>query len=302
MYIVGLYRSFQPHFITQSNLKKKLSQFSNLDKDDILSRVNYYNKLEKGSTSSGFFLRDFKLVRPKAYFFDTHEYTRYFKDNLKINYCFGDVIHIPENPSIVKSRPIKGENQNSVLLNLDKKRHFVFLKDKIPFQNKKNILLFRAAVHQEHRMRFMKMYYNNPKCNIGQINKRGGYPEMLVDKMSIEEHLDYKFILCLEGNDVATNLKWVMSSNSLAVMPEPSYETWFMEGKLIPNYHYVKIKHDFSDVEERMQYYIEHPEEALEIIKHANEYTKQFQNKKREDLISLQVLKKYFENTGQSIN
>lgn len=301
MYIVGIYRTIQPHFITQARLKKKLSQLSSVDQEYIFARVNYYNKLNACNIGSGSCLKDFKLVRPKAYFFDTHQYTRFFNDSLKINYCFGDVTHIPENPSLVKSRPIKGENQNSVLLNLDKKRHFVFLKDKKQFIDKKNILLFRAAVHQEHRMRFMKMYYNKPLFDIGQINKRGGYPEMLVDKISIDEHLDYKFILCLEGNDVATNLKWVMSSNSLAVMPEPTYETWFMEGTLIPNYHYVKIKDDYSDVEERMQYYIAHPEEALEIIKHANEYTKQFQNKKREDLISLLVLKKYFENTGQRI-
>lgn len=74
--------------------------------------------------------------------------------------------------------------------------------------------------------------------------------------------MDYKFIMALEGNDVASNLKWVMSSNSIAVMPRPTCETWFMEGKLIPNYHYIEIKPDFTDLEERLKYYIEHPEEA----------------------------------------
>ena len=39
----------------------------------------------------------------------------------------------------------------------------------------------------------------------------------------------HKFILCIEGNDVASNLKWVMSSNSVAVMPKPKFESWFME-------------------------------------------------------------------------
>ena len=41
-----------------------------------------------------------------------------------------------------------------------------------------------------------------------------------------------------------------MSSNSVAVMPKPKYESWFMEGKLIPDYHYVLIKDDYSDFEE----------------------------------------------------
>jgi hypothetical protein len=90
-----------------------------------------------------------------------------------------------------------------------------------------------------------------------------------------------------------------MSSNCLAVMPLPKYETWFMEGTLIPNYHYVLIKDDYSDLEERMNYYIEHTDEALNIIQNAHNYVDQFRNKKREDLISLLVLKKYFEKTGQ---
>lgn len=59
---------------------------------------------------------------------------------------------------------------------------------------------------------------------------------------TIREHLDYKFIMAIEGNDVASNLKWVMSSNSLAVMPRPTCETWFMEGTLIPDYHYIEVR------------------------------------------------------------
>jgi spore maturation protein CgeB len=90
-----------------------------------------------------------------------------------------------------------------------------------------------------------------------------------------------------------------MSSNSLAVMPRPKYETWFMEGTLVPNDHYVLIKDDFSDLEERLTYYIENPEEAIEIARNANEYVNQFRNKKREDVISLLVLDKYFRETGQ---
>ena len=40
--------------------------------------------------------------------------------------------------------------------------------------------------------------------------------------MPISEQLCYKFIFCIEGADTATNIKWVMSSNSLCVMPKPN--------------------------------------------------------------------------------
>ena len=127
------------------------------------------------------------------------------------------------------------------------------------------------------------------------------HPEWQRGKLTIGEHLDFKFIMSLEGNDVASNLKWIMSSNSIAVTPRLTQETWFMEGTLIPNYHYVEVKEDFSDLEERLTYYIDHPDEAEAIICHAHEYVKQFFDTKREKLISLLVLKKYFEITNGSI-
>ena len=66
----------------------------------------------------------------------------------------------------------------------------------------------------------------------------------------------------MEGNDVASNLKWVMSSNSIAVMPKPKYETWFMEGLLIPDQHYILIKDDYSDLETRLKFFLDHPQKA----------------------------------------
>ena len=105
--------------------------------------------------------------------------------------------------------------------------------------------------------------------------------------------------MCVEGVDVATNLKWVMSSNSIAIMPRPKIESWFMENKLIPEKHYIEIKDDYSDLESKIKYYVKKPEKCKIIIKNANQYVSQFKNKSREDLISLLVIEKYFHFTGQ---
>lgn len=43
-----------------------------------------------------------------------------------------------------------------------------------------------------------------------------------------------------------------------------------------------------------MDYYTSHPDEAQAIIDHAHEYVEQFKDKKREEIISLLVLDKYF--------
>ena len=105
--------------------------------------------------------------------------------------------------------------------------------------------------------------------------------------MSIYQQLAYKFIFCIEGVDTATSIKWVMSSNSVCVMPKPKYETWFMEGTLKPDIHYVEVNDDFSNAEEKIKYYSEHTDEALKIIENAHVHVNQFKNSKREIAFAL---------------
>lgn len=274
----------------------------------ICDRVDYYCKLQPlAATPAG--LTPLAELRPgtlqSAYFIDAYEHTRYFDDALLWHIEQGDVTEVPEVPSILKSRPIAGDVGNSVVMKLNKYRHFLFLKDSIPFREKRNQAIFRSNINYHHpnyvkREAFVERWFGSEICDVGVINNHPRIrPEWHVERITEYDHLDYKFILCLEGNDVATNLKWVMSSNSLAVMPQPTYETWFMEGRLIPNYHYVEIKPDGSDLAERVQYYIDHPEEAEQIVRNAHAWIDQFRDKRREKLISLLVLDKYFRHTKQ---
>ncbi|NME66944.1 lipopolysaccharide biosynthesis protein [Flammeovirga aprica JL-4] len=280
------------------------------EQEYIDARVDYYMKKEtnfstsKQATSVG----EFKLDNHgSAYFFDLKSRIKYFNPWLKIDFIFGDVIHIPEVPSIVKSRPISDQNENSILLKLNKIRHFNFVNDWIKFENKKDMLVTRGNVFNNHdnRLLFLEKYFNHPLCDIGKVNFSEANAENYTDnrfikeKMTIEEQLHYKFIYCWEGNDVATNLKWVMSSNSIAVMPTPTMETWFMEGKLIPDYHYIHVKDDLSDLPEKIEYYSKNTKKALEILKNAHRFVEQFKNDKREKKIELLVLDKYFRASTQ---
>ena len=177
----------------------------------------------------------------------------------------------------------------------------MYVKDTKSFTEKQDRAIFRGKIRQSRlRTKFLEKFFGHPMFDCGVVGKNEGCPdEWMAPKRTIHQHLDYKFIMALEGNDVASNLKWVMSSNSIAVMPRPTCETWFMEGKLRPDYHYIEVKEDSSDLEEKLNYYIAHPEEAQQIIAHAHEFVAQFRNPEREELISLLVLKRYFELTGQ---
>ena len=281
--------------LPRSFFNYKRSEFST----EALKRINYYNKLDHQYKLSTFHqLLSYK--RPKkhsAYYFDMMKDLRHFEGNKKFSYEFGDVTEVPSEPCFVKSRPICDDNQNSILLKLDRIRHFKFVKDDIRFQDKKDLLIGRGKISpkQTHRVKFYKMYFNHPMCNLGAVKSPLVNPDWNNKKLSIKEHLKYKFILSLEGFDVATNLKWIMSSNSIAVTPKLKYETWFMEGTLIPDVHFICIKDDYSDLEEKLNYYIENTDKALEIIKNANDYVKQFFCNKTEKNITLGVLEKYFE-------
>lgn len=297
-YIKGFGNRWLPTIRLQKRISSLKGKLSEAEIQSVTERVDYYCKLSEPFVPSGITkVRHLKMPRtPKAYYFDTYEYARFFDENLPIDYVFGDVTTVPPTPSIVKSRPVSEDNENSILLNLDKARHFVFVKNDKPFSEKKNLLIGRAAVYQPHRYEFYEKYFGHPLCDLGQVNDAGGNLDWRKPKIPISAHLDYKFILSLQGNDVATNLKWIMSSNSIAVMPKPTLETWFMEGTLEGGKHYIEIKPDYSDLEDQLNFYISRPELCLEIIKNAHRHCNRFFNKKAEDLCSLMVLEKYFAN------
>ena len=303
-------REYTPRIFARRQLNRLLREAErSADHDYIMQRADYYCKLSADSTydhrkwdDEAVSLRNQPMTGQKSYYFDAMEYARYFNGQLKWILRHGDITYVPELPTILKSRPIGDDNQNSVILNLDKVRHFLFVNDQKAWRDKRNVAVFRGdlGILKENRNVFMRRFADgqSPLVDAASTNRWDEHPEWQQPKLTIGEHLDYKFIMSLEGNDVASNLKWVMSSNSIAVTPRLTCETWFMEGTLRPNYHYIEVKDDFSDLEERLTYYIEHPAEAEAIIRHAHEYVDQFRNKQRERLISLLVLKKYFEITN----
>lgn len=306
----GVLRDATPRIITRARRSHWLKEIDSLDEQRrqvLENRVNYYCKLTRKTSlpANARILKNHTLRKKdvhSAYFFDTNEYTRYFPADLRWLHQDGDVTWVFEHPTIVKSRPIGDDNHHSVLINQDKTRHFLFINDPFTWEEKQNLVIFRGdAKGKANRRLFLELFVDNPMCDAKDTTRKDPDcpPEWRTDRMmSIYEHLKYKYIMSLEGNDVASNLKWVMSSNSIAVMPKPKYETWFMEGTLIPGYHYIEIKPDYSDFEEKIKYYNSHPDEAEAIISHAHEYVRQFTDKKFEKLVAIAVFDKYFRMTN----
>jgi hypothetical protein len=246
--------------------------------DEYNSDIDYYCKIKHPvRLQGGIKLSDVNLLKSSGYTYDLYNILYPFREELSFNFIPGDVTTIPDYPTFVKSRPIEGKNDNSVLLPLDSFRHFRFVNDRIRYADKLDGVVWRGAAYQEHRQRFLESCSGLSFMNVGNtaVPKKGNVP-FAKPKMSIKEQLKYKFVLSLEGNDVATNLKWIMSSNSVCIMPCPKYETWYREGTLIPNHHYIEIRDDFSDIEDVFARYVNDNHACELIINNAQDFVSNY--------------------------
>ena len=301
-------RDMLPDRLYAMRLNRELERCAAMyDRDYIADRVDYYCKLSRpvtlGSDSEPIGALQRK-GNPSTYYYDSREALQWFNPELRWHYLFGDIREIPAEPSVVKSRALGTDNSNSVLLKLDRCRHFVYINDHLQPEEKEDRAIFRGHIGtRENRALFCRMYADNPRVDAADTlpgaTEGHKHTSQMKPMMSFYEHLRFRYIMALEGNDVASNLKWIMSSRSAAVMPKPTCETWFMEGRLVGGVHYVEIRPDFSDLEEKMDHYSNHLDELRTIVDNANRYVAQFRDTRRERYIALLVMQKYFKMTNQ---
>lgn len=296
-YARNVVRDLAPQALFRSRLAGRLRQAS-LSDASVRERLDYYNKLQHAFVPSPDAVPVRRIpFRPSMYYYDLKEFARYFDPGLLIDLEFGDVIDVPKVPSIVKDRPIRDDNSNAVLMKLDKFRHFNMPADTMRFVDKRPAVVWRGELNNPIRTLFLEAVRDLPFCDVGSPKSTAAAYRK--PYLSIEQQRHYRYIVSLEGNDVATNLKWIMSSNSLCLMPPPTYETWFAEKQIEADIHYVPLAPDFSDLAEKMRYFEQHPAEAERIIAAANAYCRKFCYEQAEQAISLLVLYKYFVLSGQ---
>jgi len=257
--------------------------------------------------------RDLKEVIQQTHLDQLYRHKRikyYPRDRVEL---FTDV------PTLVKSRLITKDPHYSILCKLNIQRHFQMLTSvsslDIPFHQKTNRLVWRGTstgygfgndipYRSVSRETLVKTYAHslNPQLDIGLSGLvQGGkkthkYQPYLKSHLSIRDMLTYKYILSVEGNDVASNLKWALYSNSVVLMPLPMIESWILESHLIPNYHYILIQSDFSDLEQKIQWCDAHPDLCEQIIHHATEYIHLFMHQENEQYLMKKVLQYYLDH------
>ena len=298
-YAKNIFIDCMPPFVFRKQLDGILRRIDDSDASDVANRVRYYNQLKDYIKISERARKISRISMAQSfYYYDLKEHARYFSRKLRLSYEFGDVLELPDHPTIVKCRPIQADNANALIMKLDKLRHFYFPADDIAFEDKKPVAVWRGGEHNPKRVELMRRYRGHRLCDVGYTHVPPS-DSRHSPFLRPSEQMAYRYVISIEGNDVASNLKWILASNSLCLMPAPTYETWFMEGRLNAGEHYVGVADDFEDLEDKILYYETHPAEAREIIRNANRYVEQFRDEPREQLVSLLVLYKYFIATRQ---
>jgi len=179
-----------------------------------------------------------------------------------------------------------------ILWLLNKERHFGTLKHvgrwDMPWEQKRDAAVFRGHLtgitkkdsHVESclntpRCKLVYQSWNSSIVDAKLTSMLNVLPEIIQGanmtgaSVGVKELLQFKGLIFLEGNDVASGLKWGMLSNSVVLMPPPTITSWAMEELLVPWVHYIPLDPDLKDVEEKVQWMLDHPAGAQEISRRA---------------------------------
>jgi hypothetical protein len=84
-------------------------------------------------------------------------------------------------------------------------------------------------------------------------------------KITYKDQLKAKALIVMEGNDLATGLRWSLLSRSVVMMPPPTRTSWAMEEFLQPWVHYIPLNSNLTNVEEMVQWMRDNDQKAHRI-------------------------------------
>ena len=200
------------------------------------------------------------------------------------------------------ARPV--DTFHHVLLPFNSRRHFDFFEDRLSWEDKKASAIFRGSTTGDlwgpgGRGLLVKRWVKSSKVNIGfsKISNTRVPKTLIKGEIAKAKQLQYRMIVSVEGNDVASGLKWQMASRSVVAMCKPRVVSWFREDALIPWIHYVPLEESYSDLVEKLDWVNSNPKKSSDIVSAANSYCAKFMNTSREREVAKEVLRDYISLT-----
>lgn len=102
----------------------------------------------------------------------------------------------------------------------------------------------------------------------------------LKQKMPMNEQVCYKYLINMDGHTAPNRTSWILNSGCLMLLVDSLYndQTW-TDNNLKPWKHYVPIKSDLSDLEEKILWCRANDDECKKIVKQAKVFAKTYYNK-----------------------
>jgi len=214
--------------------------------------------------------------------------------------------------AVTKSRPITApKNRTASVVPVNVGRHFMHVRraiyEKLKFEHKIPIAVWRGTSTSFcwDQGPIVDRVRNIPECarwslvtrwsssNVSVIDVgisrvvqlspklQQAYAPYVKPALTVDELLKFKYIVSVQGNDVATNLKWALASNSVVLMPPPTRESFILESNLKPWIHYVPLKYDTSDLAEKVMYCELNEEKCKQISQAATAWMRNFSSRWR---------------------
>lgn len=233
---------------------------------------------------------------PGSYYSDIKRLLTYLTVN-HVYALFGDKQLQANLPALVKTRLVS--NGYGVLANLNSSRHWDYdllldiYSNDVSWESKSDTVVWRGATtgYTGERFDFVKKYSDSYDVGFSKIvQSMHKAEEFLKQELSIHQQLNYKFVICLEGNDVATNLKWVLASNSIPIMRKPKFSSWLMEDNLIPFFHYLPLDDDYENLNEILQWAEDNSTWCKRIAENGKLYILNFLDKNNEAALEKKLM------------
>jgi hypothetical protein len=227
--------------------------------------------------------------------------------------CFYDNIFNSEGQFLISyNRPYN--SSTSVLFPLDgyhNPKIFENIYLSKPFKNKNSTLIWRGATtgpilkshgspEKNNRFEIVSRFANSSsKMDLGFTDifqiENTSLIEIITKykktRINIVELLDFKYILCMEGNDLATNFIWVLASKSCPfhTYPFTSESIYFGTG-LYPWEHFVPVAIDGHDLEEKLDWCLKNFKACEKIAINGFEYMKPYRDLNLYNEINYRIL------------
>jgi hypothetical protein len=235
----------------------------------------------------------------------------------KIIFLFGDR-NTHELPALCKTRLRSPKDKRGILWPMNVQRHFGPLaevaKNDLQWNEKTNTLVWRGTYTGEQhgsRLHTVVTYSGVKGVNLGitkWINKKfifngtaASQDDFVAYKqptLTMSQLLTYKYLLAIEGNDVSSGLKWMLMSNSVVFMAEPTWESWAMEDWLEPWIHYIPLNKNHSDLLEKLQWAKDHDEQAKMIAQRATLFLHDLMDTDEWGIITSRIRQRYYQLYG----